>query len=123
MDAEDLSGEPLLYEPRWLGGGRVTWQPGERLSLRLEARAVSHYLDRQLPVPDRGMVDGYGLLGFAGSWRLGRGLVLRARLDNLADRSYETRIGFPGPGRSFWAGLGWERPTGTAPESSGRGTR
>ena len=123
VDADDLSGEPLLYEPRWLGGVRVTWQPGERLSLSLEARAVSHYLDRQLPVPERSTVDGYGLLGFAGSWRLGRGLVLRARLDNLADRSYETRIGFPGPGRSFWAGLGWERPTGTAPESSGRGTR
>jgi outer membrane cobalamin receptor len=109
VDAADLSGAPLLYEPRWLGGGAVTWEPGERLRLRLEARAVSHYLDRQLPVPDRDTVVGYGLLGFAGSWHLGRGLSLRARLDNLADRSYETLIGFPGPGRSFWAGLGWER--------------
>jgi outer membrane cobalamin receptor len=78
-------------------------------AVNLEARAVSHYLDRQLPVPDRDTVVGYGLLGFAGSWHLGRGLSLRARLDNLADRSYETLIGFPGPGRSFWAGLGWER--------------
>jgi outer membrane receptor protein involved in Fe transport len=110
VDAEDLSGEPLLYEPRWLGGGRVTWQPTERLTLRVDARAVSHYLDRQLPVPDRDTVTGYGLVGFAGWWRLGRGLVLRARLDNLGDRDYETYIGFPGPGRSFWAGLGWERP-------------
>jgi vitamin B12 transporter len=109
VDADDLSGAPLLYEPRWLGGGAVTWEPGEKLRLRLEARAVSHYLDRQLPVPDRDTVAGYGLLGFAGSWRLGRGLSLRARLDNLADRSYETLIGFPGPGRSFWAGVGWER--------------
>jgi outer membrane receptor protein involved in Fe transport len=60
-------------------------------------------------VPDRDTVDGYALVGFAGSWRFGRRLVLRARLDNLADRSYETFIGFPGPGRSFRAGLGWER--------------
>lgn len=110
VDAEDRSGEPLLYEPRWLGGGRATWRPTGRVSLRLDARLVSHYLDRQLPVPDRDTVDGYGLVGFAGWWRLGRGLVLRARLDNLAGRDYETYVGFPGPGRSFWAGVGWERP-------------
>jgi outer membrane cobalamin receptor len=110
VDAEDLSGEPLLYEPRWLGGGRVTWRPGARLSLRLEARAVSHYLDRQLPVRDRDTVDGYALASLAGSWRIRDGLSLRARLDNLADRAYETLIGFPGPGRSFWVGLGWDRP-------------
>ena len=35
---------------------------------------------------------------------------IRHRLDNLADRAYETLIGFPGPGRSFWVGLGWDRP-------------
>ncbi len=109
VDAYDLSGEPLLHEPHWLGTGRVTWKPGERLSLQLAARGVSRYLDQQLPVPDRDTVDGYGLLGFAGWWRPGRGLVVRARVDNLTDRSYETLIGFPGPGRSFQAGLGWER--------------
>jgi outer membrane receptor protein involved in Fe transport len=128
VDADDLSGEPLLYEPRWLGTGRVTWKPGDRVSLQLEARAVSHYLDRQLPVPDRDTVEGYGLLGFAGSWRFGRGFVVRARVDNLTDRSYETFIGFPGPdGRS---GRGWAGPstlTATVTDSargwSGRGTR
>ena len=26
VDADDLSGEPLLYEPRWLGSGGVTWR-------------------------------------------------------------------------------------------------
>jgi outer membrane cobalamin receptor len=109
VDAEDRSGDPLLYEPRWLGGGRLSWRPSERLSLRLDARVVSHYLDRQLPVPERDAVDGYGLVGFAGSWRFRDGLTLRARLDNLANRSYETLIGFPGPGRSFWVGLGWDR--------------
>jgi outer membrane cobalamin receptor len=86
----------------------VTWKPGERLSLQLEARAVSHYRDRQLPVPDRHTVDAYSLLAFAGSCRLGWGLALRARVDNLAERAYETLIGFPGPGRSFRVGLGWE---------------
>lgn len=110
MNARDLSGAPLLFEPRWTGSGRLTWRAGERLTLRLDLRAVSRYLDRQLPVPDRDAVDGRGILGLAGSWRVGRGLALRARADNLTDRSYETQIGFPGPGRGFWAGLGWERP-------------
>ena len=110
LDARDLDGGTLLHEPRWTGGARVTWQPGGRLSLRLQARGVSRSLDEQIPVPERDTVDGYGLLGFAGSWRVRDGFTLRARLDNLADRAYETFIGFPGPGRSFWVGLAWNRP-------------
>ncbi len=82
----------------------------ERLRLRAEARAVSRYFDEQIPVPGRDVVEGYGLLNAAGSWRVKDGFTLRARLDNLTDRSYETFIGFPGPGRSFWVGLGWDHP-------------
>jgi len=109
LDAKDLSGEPLLYEPRWMGGGNLTWRPDQRLTLRLDLHAVSSYLDHQLPVPDRDTVDGRGLLGLAGSWRVHDGWSARARVDNLTDRSYETLIGFPGSGRSIWAGVGWER--------------
>lgn len=109
LEARDLDGGRLLHQPRWTGGARVTWRPEERLSLRLQARAVSRSLDEQIPVPDRDTVSGYGLLGFAGSWRVRDALTLRARLDNLTDRSYQTLVGFPGPGRSFWIGLGWDR--------------
>jgi outer membrane receptor protein involved in Fe transport len=55
-------------------------------------------------------VAGYRLFAFAGSWRWRPRWTLRARVDNLGDRAYETFIGFPGPKRSFWVGLGWERP-------------
>jgi vitamin B12 transporter len=109
LDARDLSGEPLLYEPRWMGGGSLTWQPSAAVSLRLFTRAVSEYLDAQIPVPDRHSVPGYGLLGLAGSWRIHRGWSVRARLDNLTDRTYETLVGFPGPRRAVWVGVGWER--------------
>jgi outer membrane cobalamin receptor len=111
LDAQDLSdgSAPLLYEPRWLGGGSLTWRPSPAVSLRLDARAVSEYLDEQIPVPDRDTVPGYGVFGFAGSWRFLRGWSVRARIDNLTDRSYETLIGFPGPGRAAWMGLGWDR--------------
>jgi len=111
LDAEDLStgSAPLLYEPRWLGGGSLTWQPTAVLNLRLDARAVSAYLDNQIPVPGRDTVPAYGLLGFAGSWRFHHGWSVRARIDNLANRTYETLVGFPGPERAVWAGLGWDR--------------
>lgn len=109
LEVSDLGGGALLHAPRWTGGGRLTWRPVSRLSLRLQTRASSRYLDQQYPVPDHESVDGYGLLGAAASWRAGSGLVLRARADNLTDRDYETLIGFPGPGRSWWAGIGWER--------------
>jgi vitamin B12 transporter len=114
LDAEDLSDDapPLLYEPRWRGEGTLTWQPGPRLSLRLSARAVDEYRDNQIPVPDRDRVPGFGLFGVAGSWRLSGGWTLRARVDNLADLRYETLIGFPGAGRAFWVGLGWDRIPG-----------
>lgn len=108
-DTVDLSGAPLLQQPYWRGSGRLTWRPTPAVSLQIQGRGVSSYLDRQIPVPDRDTVDGYGVLALAGSWRVGRGLTLRGRADNLTDRTYETYIGFPGPGRSFWVGLGWDR--------------
>jgi vitamin B12 transporter len=110
LEARDLSGGgPLLFEPRWSGGGRLTWRPDDRLSLRLFTQARSPYLDHQLPVPERDTVAGYGILGFAGSWRVRKAWSLRARLDNLTDHRYDTLIGFPAPGRSVWVGLGWDR--------------
>ncbi len=109
LHVADLAGGTLLQTPKWTGGGRLTWRPVPQATLRVRARGSSRYLDRQYPVPEREVVDGYGLLGASGSWRFANGLALRARADNLTNRYYETLIGFPGPGRSFWAGVGWER--------------
>jgi outer membrane cobalamin receptor len=110
LDVQDLeSGGTLLHTPKWTGGGRLTWQPSPAFSLRVQARATAGYLDVQYPVPDRDSVDGYGLVGVAGSWRFSRSLSVRARADNLTGTSYETYIGFPGSGRAFWVGLGWDR--------------
>ncbi len=65
--------------------------------------------DEQIPVPGRDTVDGYGLAR-------PRRVVARARRVDPARPprqpgrpSYETLIGFPGPGRSFWVGVGWDR--------------
>jgi vitamin B12 transporter len=111
VDARDPSGtQPLLHRPRWSGGARLDWRPTARVGLRLDVRAVTRSLDHQIPVPDRSSVAGYGLSGFSAWCRWRKGWTLRTRLDNLADRRYETLIGFPGPGRSFWTGLAWGHP-------------
>jgi vitamin B12 transporter len=110
LSVHDRAGAELLHTPHWTGGGRLIWRPTTPLTLRLQVRGTSGYLDRQYPVPDRDSVEGNGLLGASGAWRVRAGLTLRARAENLTNRRYETLIGFPGPGRSFWAGVGWERP-------------
>ncbi len=107
LQAQELSGAPLLHRPRWSGGGAIGWRPRTRASLQVQWRGVSSSLDEQLTVPDRGSVAGYGVLGAAGSFGWGRHWSVRARLDNAANRDYETLIGFPGAGRSFWLGLAW----------------
>ncbi len=105
-EVEDLTTSmTLLHRPRWLASGRLRWQPTSDLTLWFDARAVSETLDRQLPVPERERVAGYGVVGLAGSWRFADRWEVRGRIDNLSDRQYELLIGFPGPGLSARVGL------------------
>jgi vitamin B12 transporter len=109
LDAKDLGGSLFLHAPRWVAGARLTWRPTARLDLRLDYRALTRYYDEQLAVPERDTVTGHALLGAAAAWRLNHGLTLRGRVDNLTNRRYENLIGFPGPRRSGWVGVSWER--------------
>ena len=112
LDADGPVGRPGAASLRAPLARRRDASPGSpspELSLRLDARAVSHYLDNQIPVPDQDTVPAYGLFGFAGSWRFHRGWSVRARVDNLADRRYETLHRLPrGTARLLarrWAGI------------------
>ncbi len=49
--------------------------------------------------------DGYGVVDAGGSVRLGRFAELVVRVDNLLDRSYESALGYPAPGRRATAGI------------------
>ena len=95
----------LRHRPRWVGGLRVTWKPRPFLQLELASQGVSRSFDEQIPVPDRDTTAGYQLLALSGSWKMAPGWELRGRIDNLADKDYETLIGFPGPDRSLRLGL------------------
>jgi iron complex outermembrane receptor protein/vitamin B12 transporter len=104
--AEEDDGVPLLQRPRVVGHAGLTWRPSPAWRARLDLRGASSALDQQLPVIERERVDGYALVGAGVAWRPRHGAwELSARVDNLADRDYQTLIGFPGPGRGFWLGV------------------
>jgi vitamin B12 transporter len=106
QDVEDVSSAAeLLQEPSWFGGFRVEWRPRPELSLLFDARSVAESLDRQIPVPERTKVEGYGVIGLSGSWRFDSHWTIHGRCENLSDEDYETEIGFPGVGRSVRLGL------------------
>jgi vitamin B12 transporter len=106
QDSRDAASDgPLLHQPRWLASGFVAWSPAAALRVAFGSRGQSSGLDRQIPVPGRDRVAGYGILSAWGAWRFLRGAAIEGRCDNLADRRYETLIGFPGPRRSLEIGL------------------
>ncbi len=106
VEDED-TGQPLRHRPRWSGSVRAGWQGKAGFDLAADLRFVSSSVDEQIPVPERHEVEGYALLGGAAHWRVGSRWLLVARVDNLADESYETLIGFPGAGRSGRLSLRW----------------
>ena len=108
QQVEDLTTHARLrHRPKRVAGARLRWRPTDRFNLELDTQAVSRSFDEQIPVPERDTVPGYSLAGLTAAWEVLPGWQLRARVDNLTDRSYETLIGFPGPGRSLRLGLRW----------------
>jgi len=53
------------------------------------------------------VLSGYATLGLYTSRSLGRDITLTARVDNVADRDYETARGYATGGRMFHVGLKW----------------
>ncbi|MES2483488.1 MAG: TonB-dependent receptor [Pseudomonadota bacterium] len=51
---------------------------------------------------------GYGLVNLYATGRIARDWTLIARIDNLADRAYETTRGYASPGRSAQVALQWQ---------------
>ncbi|HEX2224689.1 MAG TPA: TonB-dependent receptor, partial [Thermoanaerobaculia bacterium] len=104
------TGEPLRHRPEWLGSVRARWSPGGPsgpFALWADLAADSGSRDEQIPVPERDSVAGSERLGLAGSYRFAERWEARVRLDNLTDESYETLIGYPGPGRAARLSLRW----------------
>jgi len=107
QDVEDLTtSEQLKRRPEWVGGLRLTWQPHARVRWEVDGQWVSSQSDEdQIPAPDVTTIPGYQLYGTALSFTVARAWELYGRVDNLADKEYQTLVGFPGAGLGYRLGL------------------
>ena len=55
-------------------------------------------------------LGGYGVVNFQAQYDLSKQWVLRANLDNVFDKAYETISTYKSPGRAFFVSLGYRTP-------------
>ena len=84
----------------------VDWQLG---TLGLGA-SLSAFSARYEDVANRLRLAGFATLDLRADWSLDRHWTLGLRLNNLADKAYETAYGFNQPGREAYLTLRWTRP-------------
>jgi outer membrane cobalamin receptor len=101
----DNQPDALTHRPEWVGAAQFVWRVGERTRWNLDGQWVSEVYDFQVPLNGTFLTAGYQLYGTSLNIELTRRWELHARVDNLADKEYQPYIGFPGPDRSFHAGL------------------
>ena len=102
LSAPDPAVERLIRRPRHTLSGDAGVSLGARALLGAGFLVVADRVDEEfnsfpsqrIDPGDYAMVRAYGAIG------LGRGLTLRARIENLFDERYEPVYGFPGLGRS-----------------------
>ena len=97
-DAVDQDGDPILRVPEHAGSATLTWT-GERLSAALTVRAEGD-------MPDSGgSREGFVTANLNAAWDLTSNVTLTARLENLADETYQQLLGYGEPGRSGYVGI------------------
>lgn len=113
-------GQQLLRRPRHSAAYNVTWQRG-RWMLNTSAYFRGATLDLEpnlgvyactgLGLPCLFTNPGYFLADGGFSYRLGRGVEIYGRLNNLLDRRYEESFGFPALPLNFLAGVKFTFPS------------
>lgn len=78
------------------------------MGVRGSGKRVDSYYDASSYTTKPVKLGGYGVVDFSMSREVAKGWTLRARLDNLADKRYETIYGYNQPGRTFYVSLGWQ---------------
>lgn len=111
-------GQPLLRRPRHSGSFRIRYEKA-RAAIHVDARMVGRRHDAaflglaaapSVEFPAGRAVDitvnpGYAVVGIGGDYRIRDELAVFARMDNLANETYETALGFPGLPRSAVIGI------------------
>ena len=95
---DEGAGTAILRVPEHAGSATLGWT-GERLSAALTVRAEGD-------MPDSGGTrDGFVTANLNASYDLTDHLALTARIENLADRTYQQLLGYGEPGRSGYVGI------------------
>ncbi|TSE21517.1 Vitamin B12 transporter BtuB [Tepidimonas alkaliphilus] len=123
LDGWRIGGSLELLEARNRTPGsnfdrRLPRRAEEQLTLTVERSLVGWWVGAQaLLVGDRfddvantRRMGGFGTLGLTAQRALAPGWTLRLRLDNLADKRYETAWGYNQPGRAAYVTLQWQPP-------------
>jgi vitamin B12 transporter len=117
FDATTLRADLELLDPRNQSTGRqLQRRAREQLTLGADHAvgawrfggsllAVAHRFD---DTANTRRLGGYSTLDLFTDWRFARDLTLQARLNNVADKAYETAFGYNQPGRAVYVTLRWQ---------------
>ena len=107
MDAKE-DGVREIRRPDDSGSVNLTWHaPGDRASLTATVRYNGEMTDTDFSAfPARTVtLKAYTLVNLAGAWKVSETVELYARIENLADQSYQEVYDFNTPGRAAYGGL------------------
>lgn len=103
------AGNTPANTPDWVTGLTVAWQPVQHVALALDWRHVGkRYANNANTVWD----GAYDLFGLNASWQVHPRGMLRARVANLADKTYAATVGsnlvYLGPPRTAQVSFDWQ---------------
>jgi vitamin B12 transporter len=106
----DITGETLLRRAKTFWSMGISQPVAGVLvdaDLRHSGRRDDRYTDASTFTAVDTTLDAYTVLDLAVAYKLGKDLELRARVDNVTDRVYQTVYSYNQQPRSFYLGLTW----------------
>ena len=102
----DDTGSELIRRPKHKASLSATWQVTERASLSATVLYTGTWIDDNRSGSVTGLKSSpYTLVNIAGSYDLGHGVTVFARIDNLTDRRYQNPVGFLHQGLGVFGGV------------------
>ena len=111
MAAQEGGGLPEIRRPDDSGSADLTWRaPGARTSATVTVRYTGQFRDFDFTDPNafpspRRVMPAFTLVGLSVSRKVGQGLELFGRVDNLFDQAYQEQYTARSPGRTAVIGL------------------
>jgi vitamin B12 transporter len=101
---DDTTGARLLRVPEHSGAVSLAWTGG-RFSGVLTVRAEGDQADSNPSTFSSETRDGFATADLAGGWKLNDRVEVTARVENLADESYQESLGYGEAGRALYVGI------------------